>query len=330
MKKQSIAIFSVMVILCSFMAFPAFANDHADSYQIKNINELTSDGNVRYQINASVFHMQRENTYVINNQSYVSYETEVLVTILLVSQSTLHDVYCDSLWNINLSFDSKQSIGSGYYTPYKITSVTPLSDNNFAIVNLVGADANSYTFALFPNPIYTNPTAGSRFVVPRGQTLVTQFKFTVSGYAAPGAPAGTDQYYIPTFVTHNLASSTWTQGDYPIQASYYTLYNQTHGYDEVSPSSSGLQNNSNGLNNQNDSNHQTELSYFNQTNQALSNSGIQNYQFSNDQINGVGSVSNDFTYVWNALGNWNTVYIFSITLSLALVIIRYGKRYKIE
>lgn len=327
MYKKIIALVSVvvMVFLCSF---PVLANDHADSYQINAINNLTTDSKVRYQINSSVLHMQRENTYVVNNQTYTSYETEVLVTILLVSQTTQYDAYCDNTWNFQLYYDAKQNLGTvggiTEYSPYKITSVTPLSDNNFGIVNLVGADANGYTFAIFPNPQYTCPTTGSRFVVPRGQTLVMQFKFTVSGYRSVGGVTGqTDQYFIPTTVTQNIGQSTWTYGNYPIQASYYTLYNQTNGYEETSPHSADLQNDSDGLTTQSDNVHTQETGYYTQTNTALNNTGLSNYSFSADEIGGINLVKGHFMRIWNILDDYKNVYIFSMTLSLALMIIRH-------
>lgn len=70
--------------------------------------------------------------------------------------------------------------------------------------------------------------------------------------------------------------------------------------------------------------HQQEQAFFNQNSQAIANTGLSNYQFSTDNGNGVASVSVDFTNLWNALGGWTSVYIFSMTLGLALSIIKHS------
>lgn len=74
---------------------------------------------------------------------------------------------------------------------------------------------------------------------------------------------------------------------------------------------------------QSDSNHTIEESYYSANSDAILATGLSNYRFSNDQSNGIGSVSNDFTAVWNALGSFNSIYIFSLTLSIALMIFRH-------
>ena len=70
--------------------------------------------------------------------------------------------------------------------------------------------------------------------------------------------------------------------------------------------------------------HSQEQAYFNQNSQAIADTGLSNYHFSTTDGNGVASVSVDFTNLWNALGGWTTVYIFSLTLGLALSIIKHS------
>lgn len=101
------------------------------------------------------------------------------------------------------------------------------------------------------------------------------------------------------------------------------LNNRDNAYNSVTSDSAAVESGSNAIETQSNTNHQTELSYFNQTNQALSSTGIDTYTFNSEQIGGIGSVSNDFTNVWNSLGSWTSVYIFSLTLSLGLAIIRH-------
>lgn len=69
--------------------------------------------------------------------------------------------------------------------------------------------------------------------------------------------------------------------------------------------------------------HSQEQNWFNQGNTSIGNSGLDNYQFNAEQSGGISGVSNDFVRVWNACGSLNSVWIFSLTLSLALYIIHH-------
>lgn len=69
--------------------------------------------------------------------------------------------------------------------------------------------------------------------------------------------------------------------------------------------------------------HQQESQWFAQNGQALQSVGLSNYNFGSDASSGIGGVTNDFTDLFNSLGKWNAIYIFSMTLTVALTIIRY-------
>lgn len=69
--------------------------------------------------------------------------------------------------------------------------------------------------------------------------------------------------------------------------------------------------------------HSQEEQYFSSNAQAIQATGLSNYRFDQNQTGGISAVSNDFTAVFNALGGFNSVFIFSLTLSLALQIIRH-------
>lgn len=333
MKKRLLATIPVLLVvfLCSFNVF---ANDHADSYEIETINALTTDGKVRYQINTSVLHETRETAMSASSGTYISYNTEVLMTIILTNQSSTEDVYCNNLWGFTISVDSKNNLGTSggvtYYSPYKITDIAPLSDDNFIVCNLVGEDASPYTFNMFPNPIFTSPLANSRVVVPAGSSIVAQFTYKVSGYSGTGVPAGTDQFYVPTVISTNLNTSSWTSGSYPIKAPYYSLYSINlkmddliQGYSQNVTQSQTVTNESSSLETTSDNVHTQESSYYTQTNTALSNTGLSNFSFSPNVIGGLGKAKDQFTYVWNKLGDYKDVYLFSMTLAIALMIIRH-------
>lgn len=69
--------------------------------------------------------------------------------------------------------------------------------------------------------------------------------------------------------------------------------------------------------------HAQEEQYFASNAQAIQATGLSNYRFDQNQSGGISAVSNDFTAVFNALGGFNSVFIFSLTLSLALQIFRH-------
>lgn len=69
--------------------------------------------------------------------------------------------------------------------------------------------------------------------------------------------------------------------------------------------------------------HTQEEQYFSSNAQAIQATGLSNYRFDQNQTGGISAVSNDFTAVFNALGSFNSVFIFSLTLSLALQIFRH-------
>lgn len=69
--------------------------------------------------------------------------------------------------------------------------------------------------------------------------------------------------------------------------------------------------------------HQQEQSYYQLNNAYIESTGLQNYNFTTTDRNGIGAVRNDFVDLWNALGSYTSVYIFSLTFGLALTILRY-------
>lgn len=84
-----------------------------------------------------------------------------------------------------------------------------------------------------------------------------------------------------------------------------------------------ISNDSQSLKTSSDNIHAQEASWFQQNSNAIAATGLSNYQFNGGTVAGVNSVTNDFVAVWNALGSWTSVYIFSLTLALALTIIRH-------
>lgn len=81
---------------------------------------------------------------------------------------------------------------------------------------------------------------------------------------------------------------------------------------------------SNTLKQQSDTVHQQEQAYYTANQQAIEATGLSNYNFSQTQGNGIQRVAIDFNNVWNSIGSFNSVYVFSLTLGLALTILRHA------
>lgn len=129
-----------------------------------------------------------------------------------------------------------------------------------------------------------------------------------------------DQLHADNGVIHNdiTTSNSWLS---QIKA-FVENINSTLG--GVTNTNSGITDGSSTVKNTSDSIHTQEQIYFAQNAQAIQATGLGNYQIGTVEGNGIGAVSNDFTAIWNALGGWTSVYIFSLTLSLALTIIRHA------
>lgn len=111
-----------------------------------------------------------------------------------------------------------------------------------------------------------------------------------------------------------------------IKSKLNDIYTDVHSIQQAMTSNSSTNasasQDSQSLKTQSDSVHQQEQQFFNQNSQAIAATGLSNYSFGVNG-NGVTAVSKDFTDIFNSLGDWNSVYIFSLTLGLALTIIRH-------
>ena len=87
---------------------------------------------------------------------------------------------------------------------------------------------------------------------------------------------------------------------------------------------------SNDIANASDQIHQQETQWYNQNSQAMQSVGLSNYQYSQQQYNGILGVTFQFEQLWQALGSWNLVYIFVLMLSLATFIIRHRPTTKMQ
>ena len=174
---------------------------------------------------------------------------------------------------------------------------------NFQLYRFIGSGYKTLDIASFYSDAFYNP-----YVLSSGQNTNVYFYlnrdnpvlYQGASRAVIYFDVYTDSSTAPTLNSTSIVANGWTQ---------YT--------DELSEASADLATQSNNAHNQ-------EQAYFNQNAQAIADTGLSNYHFSTVDGNGVASVSVDFTDLWNALGGWTSVYIFSLTLGLALSIIKHS------
>lgn len=126
--------------------------------------------------------------------------------------------------------------------------------------------------------------------------------------------ANINSFFSGSFTNINNAYNP--PNEYTILRDLYLAYSEVNGLDDSSRISNDVADVS-------DSNHIIEESYYSANASAIEATGLSNYRFSNEQDNGIGKVSSDFMLLWNALGSWNGVYIFSLTMALATFIMRH-------
>lgn len=63
---------------------------------------------------------------------------------------------------------------------------------------------------------------------------------------------------------------------------------------------------------------------------AISQTGLSNFQYSQDQVSGISHVVGQWQQVWSALGSWSVVYQFVLMLSLATFILRHRPTTKMQ
>lgn len=189
-------------------------------------------------------------------------------------------------------------------------------DSNVFNIPRIAQLGNQYALLVFDYKMCTNVINGVSGsycgLIPKGSNHGT---FTILAHIR-----GSNQFQLNSNFT---ISNTYTfdQTDIYLKAEGLMLsdiYNALN-----SSNSDNVSNDSDTLHDQSEQAHSQEMAYYNSNTQAIQNTGLQSYRFSNDQEIGIGAVRNDFIALWNSLGGWTTVYIFSLTLGLALTILRH-------
>ena len=359
MKKRLLATIPVLLVvfLCST---PVFASTTSSKYTgyINFLPTQSQGGNLGEYFNWYVtrpyfedynfnYDQDRVYYYYSNSSTYptqVNYSSsgvgEIYNVDLVISANFQNaDTYLwegnSSAINVSFSFNADKTIDSYW--------IECLSDD-YEIVSV----GNGYIqFKCNDNYCGYN----GHFALPRGANTTLSFvvhfvyrRFqgvgNVAGYNTTGGiEFDYDGSYISNVQMSVLAPSSWIAHndiiahyndivnfgniEAAMQAINNTLQQQQSGYNNNIQNSNNVTNESSSLQTQSDTVHTQESSYYTQTNTALSNTGLSNFSFSTNVIGGLGKVKDHFTYVWNKLGDYKDVYLFSMTLAIALMIIRH-------
>lgn len=76
--------------------------------------------------------------------------------------------------------------------------------------------------------------------------------------------------------------------------------------------------------------HQQEMQYFQDNQDAIAATGLNNFQFNQNHISAFTMITTQFTELWNALSDYTLVFIFTLLLSLATYIIKHEPTTKVK
>lgn len=260
--------------------------------------------------------------------------------LFLQHQKYVFKSYLDNIdVNYNSGSDNTNVVGTEVYDIYYYLSFINRTNKQYScynfiqIVDLIPMNASvgevDLVSSLFDKYSFHNRTSSSLsmflyFSHPNGENgiLNTGDSKTVL-HIKLYAPIGSNLSFnnnVDVLVNgvRVLNNSVYYPSDeYSILRDLYLAYQNVNGLDDIDDTADDIKDKS-------ESAHSQEQSYFTQNAQAIQQTGLSNYRFNGDQENGIGSVSHDFTLLWNALDGFNSIYIFSLTLSLALMILRHA------
>lgn len=139
---------------------------------------------------------------------------------------------------------------------------------------------------------------------------------------------------VPTFSNLSPNNFNTNYNNHKIQTSVthsvlWYLRNWWESYSSNQPQADDVTDDASDVTNDIENQHQQEATYYSDTNTAINNSGLDTYTFDSNTSSGLNGLKNDFTLVWNACGSLGNVWILSLTLSLALYIIRHRRMFHV-
>lgn len=251
--------------------------------------------------------------------------------------STTTVIRYDFIYTIMLSNYYKQAIALGdqwvganfdFTLPSGVT-VAGMEINMIAENNLTFLQPSTNGTMWFTAP--TESIIDRKTIIPNGATYSCNMCVSIYGTTSGG--------YVSTMPTYNALSlrsiSSVTPWDGIVPSVIYQLSDLNaklqeflDNYAANVPASDNLTDQSQDVTNTIDNQHQQEASYFEDTQDAIENTGIRNFQFDAQSISGLHGIRDDFDAVFLSLGNLKSYFIASLTIGLALSIIRHRRMFE--
>lgn len=336
MNKKIISVMSVALVVFLCTSFPVFADVYPGS-SITNNFSFDLDGsnynNLKCTVRTTSF-LAEEGSYVIaaNNSSGMPIYGQldkytVLVRVNLINDST-EDIQL-GVSNFSLKFipTNTSDYNNGqlllYNAEYKEGLLIPTFVSSNGEVNIaVASDSDYVTWIVIP----------ARSQICSIFELHYEYKdVNANNYSKTPPNFGTTgiTWYYPSLpITWANVQDIRTDNFGYIQLLYQKFKEFLSSYNSNAPASQDVTSDASSSSSVIDSQHQQESNIYSQTNQAIGNTGINNFQFDSQTIGGLGGVKNDFMAVWNALGSFNSIFITSLTIGLALSIVRHRRMFK--
>lgn len=231
----------------------------------------------------------------------------------------------------------------------------------YAVANTGGADKNALLFSdLLPASQYISYEIGEstsdvfqnpRIIYTGGNYVSLIFDYKLGKSANGGfeglVPNGlcNSTFVIYAYVRGNNSLELNQNFTSPSQSYYLTDMKLDSDVritvgeirDNLNQGSQPVQDNSTAVNNDADqvavqmqNVHQQEMQYFQDNQDAIAATGLNNFQFNQNHISAFTMITTQFTELWNALGDYTLVFIFTLLLSLATYIIRHEPTTKVK
>lgn len=271
-----------------------------------------------YITNSNVSDLQTRIFRIISNEYYLNNDIEINCTDDTI-MSTGTKVRYANYRLILVNNNSQQYIRFNEFLA--INEVLPSGSISYEIINVDSQDFSSLGFQELNNTAtgrrisfsFINAVNGYGYIGPNQRA---ELNFTIKLYYRDTVTPTFNNPSIRISQTPSLVSDVYAPRNiYTIIRDLYLSY--------ISVNTGNVSSQSTSVESQSNANHQLEESYYTANSNAINATGLSNYRFDNTQSNGIGAVSNDFTSLWNALGSFNSIYIFSMTLSVALMIFRH-------
>lgn len=142
--------------------------------------------------------------------------------------------------------------------------------------------------------------------------------------------------YPSTFSTYTVSEyASSHEGFWPFLLRYIEsinarLYQDEDDYNAVEDDAIDVGNSAGDVNYGLETVGEQEHQWYEDNSLAISQTGLSNFQYSQDQVSGISHVVGQWQQVWSALGSWAVVYQFVLMLSLATFILRHRPTTKMQ